>query len=40
MFQNEMKRRIFGSGREEVIGEGRKLDDELHNLYSSPDILR
>jgi hypothetical protein len=34
-------RRIFGCKRVEVMGEWRKLHSgELHNLYSSPDIIR
>jgi hypothetical protein len=34
-------RRIFGPKRDEVTGEWRKLhSEELHNLYSSPDIIR
>jgi hypothetical protein len=34
-------RRIFGPKRDEVMGEWRKLHSgELHNLYSSPDIIR
>jgi hypothetical protein len=34
-------RRIFGPKRDEVTGEWRKLHNgELHNLYSSPDIIR
>jgi hypothetical protein len=33
--------RIFGPKRDEVMGEWRKLPNgELHNLYSSPDIIR
>jgi hypothetical protein len=33
--------RIFGPKRDEVTGEWRKLHNgELHNLYSSPDIIR
>jgi hypothetical protein len=33
--------RIFGPTRDEVTGEWRKLHNrELHNLYSSPDIIR
>jgi hypothetical protein len=33
-------RRIFGPKRDEVTGEWRKLhSEELHNLYSSPDII-
>jgi hypothetical protein len=36
-----MLRRIFGSKRDEVTGGWRKLHNEkLHNLYSSPDIIR
>jgi hypothetical protein len=34
-------RRIFGPKRDEVTGEGRKLNNkELHILYSSPNIVR
>jgi hypothetical protein len=34
-------RRIFGPKRDEVTGEWKKLQNgELHNLYSSPDIIR
>jgi hypothetical protein len=34
-------RRIFGTMRDEVIGGWRKLhNEELHNLYSSPSIIR
>jgi hypothetical protein len=34
-------RRIFGPKMDEVMGEWRKLHNgELHNLYSSPDIIR
>jgi hypothetical protein len=34
-------RRIFGPKKDEVAGEWRKLyNEELHNLYSSPDIIR
>jgi hypothetical protein len=34
-------RRIFGRKRDEVMGVWRKLhDEELHNLYSSPSIMR
>jgi hypothetical protein len=41
VFENRVLRRIFGPKREEVTGEWRKLHrGELHNLYSSPDIIR
>jgi hypothetical protein len=41
VFENRVLRRIFGPTREEVTGEWRKLHNrELHNLYSSPDIIR
>jgi hypothetical protein len=41
VFENKVLRRIFGLKREEVTGEWRKLHNgDLHNLYSSPDIIR
>jgi hypothetical protein len=41
VFENRVLRRIFGSKKDEVTGEWRKLQNgELHNLYSSPDIIR
>jgi hypothetical protein len=41
LFNNWMPRRIFGSKRDEVSGDWRKLhNDRLHNLYSSPNIIR
>jgi hypothetical protein len=34
-------RRIFGQKRDEIIRGWRKLhNEELHNLYSSPNIIR
>jgi hypothetical protein len=40
VFENRVLRRIFGPRREED-GSWRKLhNDELHNLYSSPNIVR
>jgi hypothetical protein len=34
-------RRIFGPKRDEMTGEWRKLhNEELHDLYSSPSIIR
>jgi hypothetical protein len=41
MFENWVLRRIFGPRRGEVTGDWRKLhNEELHNLYSAPDIIR
>jgi hypothetical protein len=41
VFENRVLRRIFGPKRDEVTGGWRKLhNDELHNLYSSPSIIR
>jgi hypothetical protein len=40
VFENRVLRRIFGPKRDEVTGDWRKLhNEELHNLYSSPDII-
>jgi hypothetical protein len=40
VFENMVLRRIFGK-RDDVMGEWRKLHkEELHILYSSPDIIR
>jgi hypothetical protein len=41
VFANRVLRRIFGPKRDEVTGEWRKLhNEELHNLYSAPSIIR
>jgi hypothetical protein len=41
VFDNRVLRRMFGPKRDEVIGGWRKLhNEELHNLYSSPNIIR
>jgi hypothetical protein len=41
VFENRFIRRIFGSERDGVTGEWRKLhNEEVHNLYSSPYIIR
>jgi hypothetical protein len=41
VFENRMLRRIFGLKRDEVTGGWRQLhNDELHNLYASPSIVR
>jgi hypothetical protein len=39
--QTILSLRIFGLKRDEVMGEWRKLhDEELHNFYSFPDIIK
>jgi hypothetical protein len=41
VFGNRVLRRTFGPKRNEVTGEWSKLHyEELHNLYSSPNIIR
>jgi hypothetical protein len=41
VFENRVLRRIFRLKRDEVTGDRRKLhNEELHNLYSSPNIIR
>jgi hypothetical protein len=41
VFENRVLRTIFGPKRDEVTGEWRKLHNkELHDLYSSPSIIR
>jgi hypothetical protein len=41
VFENRVLRRIFGPKSDEVTREWRKLhNEELHKLYSSPDIIR
>jgi hypothetical protein len=41
VFENRVLRRLFGPKRDKVTGEWRKLhNEELHDLYSSPTIVR
>jgi hypothetical protein len=41
VFENGVLRRIFGHQRGEVAGGSRALhDEELHNLGTSPNIIR
>jgi hypothetical protein len=41
VFENRVLRRIFGLNRDEVVEGWRTLHiEELHNLYTSPNIFR
>jgi hypothetical protein len=41
VFENRVQRGIFGPKRDEVTGKWSTLQSgELHNLYTSPDIVR
>jgi hypothetical protein len=41
LFENRALWRIFGPKREEVAGAWRRLhNEELHDLYASPNIVR
>jgi hypothetical protein len=41
VFENRVLRTIFGSRRDDVTGDWRKLhNEELHNLHSSPNLIR
>jgi hypothetical protein len=41
VFENRVLRRVFGSKRDEVRGEWRKLhNEEVNDLYSLPNIVR
>jgi hypothetical protein len=41
VFENKVLRRMFGSRRDEVTGDWRRLhNEELNDLYSSPKIVR
>jgi hypothetical protein len=40
-FAKRMLKKIFGPKREEITGGWKKLlNEELHNLYSSPNLIR
>jgi hypothetical protein len=41
VFENKVLSRIFGPKREEVARDWRRLNNvELHNLYTSPNVIR
>jgi hypothetical protein len=40
VFENRVLRRIFGPKREVTGGWRKKHNEELHNLYSSSNIIR
>jgi hypothetical protein len=41
VLENKVLSGIFGPKREEVAGDWRRLDnEELHNVYASPNIIR
>jgi hypothetical protein len=41
VYEKRVLKRIFGPKRDEVTGEWKKLhSEELHNLYSSPNIIK
>jgi hypothetical protein len=40
VFKNRVQKRIFGTGEEVVGGWRRPHNEELHNLYVSPNINR
>jgi hypothetical protein len=41
VFENTVVRKIFGPKGDDVRGDGRRVhNEELYDLYSSPDIIR
>jgi hypothetical protein len=40
MFENRVLRRMFGPKGDEVTGDRKLHNEELHNLHSSPNIIR
>jgi hypothetical protein len=40
VFENRVLRKIFGPKRDEETGWRKLHNEELHNLYSSPSVIR
>jgi hypothetical protein len=40
VFENRVLRKIFGPKREDDVSWRKLHNDELHNLYSSPNIVK
>jgi len=41
VFENRLLRKIFGSMREDVPGDGRKMHNKkLHDLYPCPNVCK
>jgi hypothetical protein len=41
VYENKVLRRIFGSKREEVAGDWRRLhNEEFYNVYASPNFIK
>jgi hypothetical protein len=38
VFENKIPRRMFEANRVEMAGGYEKMNEELHDLYSSPDV--
>jgi hypothetical protein len=39
VLQNTVVKKIFGPKRDEVLGEWRRLNNKVYDLYSSPNII-
>jgi hypothetical protein len=39
VFENRLLRGMFGRKRDEMVGNWRKFHNEIHNLYSMPNII-
>jgi hypothetical protein len=40
VFQNRMLRKLFGHKREKITEDWTRLHNELHGLYSLPDVIQ